>query len=49
MTLVTDVLNNKVTANFIITEPTLITIPLTVESNYVDMLNACKSHFQQVM
>jgi hypothetical protein len=27
MTVVTDVLNNKVTANFIITEPTLITIP----------------------
>jgi hypothetical protein len=29
---VTDVLNNKVTANFTITEPTLITIPSAVES-----------------
>jgi endonuclease I/chitodextrinase len=40
---VTDVLNNKVTANFIITEPTLITIPSAVESTvyYGYASNAC--------
>jgi hypothetical protein len=45
---VTDVLNNKVTANFTITEPTLITIPQQNLLFIMDMLvNACNHTFSR--